>query len=298
MRSGAWGKLVVAANERARQRVSPETKQRLRRLVSWMYWRQRRLRRLVMRSRGSSADVLGWLPVDPLPAGALECLVATNEYGTYCVPQASQHRPVAQAILLSRVWEEDTLDLVRDADLEGDIVHAGTFFGDFLPALARSRTNGALVWAFEPGGENFRCAERTVLLNDLHNVVLTHAALGSEPGTALLQTTNNDGVPLGGASRLLRDPMSAGAGPKEEVQVVAVDEVIGRDRRVAVIHFDVEGHERFALTGAMQTIERCRPLIVLETLPVAWVAEELAPLGYESGGSIDGNVILRCSPQA
>ena len=294
MRSGAWQTLIAEANERARRRASPETKQRVRRLVSWIYWRQRRLRRMVMRRRGVPTGEADWLPVDPLPEGALSCLVATNEHGTYCVPQASRHRPVAQTILLSRVWEADTLDLVRNADPDGDIVHAGTFFGDFLPALARSRSDGALVWAFEPNAENFRCAQMTVLLNDLQNVVLTHAALGSEPGAALLQTTNKDGVPLGGASRLLRNPVRSGDGPKEEVQVLALDQVVGRDRRVAVIQFDVEGHERFALTGAMQTIERCRPLIVLETLPKApWVADELEPLGYERDGSVDSNFVLR-----
>ena len=58
-------------------------------------------------------------------------------------------------ILDARVWEPDTLDLARGVDPAGDVVHAGTFFGDFIPALARSRAPGALVWAFEPNRESY-----------------------------------------------------------------------------------------------------------------------------------------------
>jgi FkbM family methyltransferase len=263
--------------------------------LSRAYLRQRRLRRGLARAPGGAAGDIARRPADPLPAGILSCLIASNEHGAYCLPQASQHRPVAEAILQSRVWEADTLNLLCAADLDGDIVHAGTFFGDFLPALARSRSNGALVWGFEPAGENFRCAQITTQLNDLHNVVLTHAALGSESGSALLQTVDKQGVPLGGASRLLVEPLSARGRAREEVEVVTVDRVVGSERRVAVLQLDVEGHEQHALSGAKRTIERCRPLLVLETLPeAAWVAQELTPLGYEPDGSVDRNIVLRC----
>jgi FkbM family methyltransferase len=229
-----------------------------------------------------------------LPADAPDCLVARNEHGVYCVPRASQHRPVAQAILASGVWEAETLDLVRGADREGDIVHAGTFFGDFLPALARSRADGALVWAFEPGDENYRCTEITIAFNGLENVELANVGLDARGGTALLATGDREGLPLGGASRII-DPARARWWDNEQVQVVAVDEVVGADRSVSAIHLDVEGHEQEALAGALHTIARCRPLIVLETLPEAsFIEQHLAPLGYRVDGTVNVNSILRC----
>lgn len=229
-----------------------------------------------------------------LPPGALDCVVATNEHGLYCVPRSSRHRPVAQAILQSRVWEPDTLDLLRSVDSDGDIVHAGTYFGDFLPALARSRGDGAIVWAFEPNRENYRCAQITTLLNDLGNVVLTHAALDAQAGTAVLATSDPAGMPSGGASHIVGDPSQAGTHSHEEVDLVSVDQALGSDRRVAVIQLDVEGHEQQALAGAMLTIERCRPLIVLESLPeTSWFAANLAPLGYKLDGSVDLNTVIR-----
>lgn len=223
--------------------------------------------------------------------------MASNEHGSYCVPRSSLHRPVARTILDARVWEPKTLDLVRSTDANGDIVHAGTFFGDFIPALAHSRRRGAIVWAFEPNRENYRCAEITIELNDLENVVvLTHAGLSQQSDTALLATSDRNGVPLGGGSRLIHDPASDKSSSNEQVKLVAIDDVVSEDRRVAVIQLDVEGHEQEALAGAMRTIERCRPLIVLETLPAeGWVAEHLAPLGYRVAETIDANTVVRPS---
>jgi FkbM family methyltransferase len=293
MSPGAWQRLTADAAERARRRLSPATRRHARRIASWAYVRQRRLRGWL----GEGAVVPGeaWSDLDAATTSALSCLIASNEHGDYCVPRLSQHRPVAQAILHSRVWEADTLDLISHADPGGDIVHAGTFFGDFLPALASTRQDGALVWAFEPSDENYRCAQITIRLNGLKSVKLTHAALGDGQGKALLQTTNREGIPLGGASRLLTDPIGGGGRAQEEVQVLALDSVIPHDRRVGVLQLDVEGHEQQALIGARQTIERCRPLIVVETPPEpSWIAAALSPLGYEHGGSVDGNFVLRC----
>jgi FkbM family methyltransferase len=221
-------------------------------------------------------------------------VIAANEHGLYCVPRASQHRPVAQAILRGSVWEADTLALLGAAEPTGDVVHAGTFFGDFLPALARSRAEGARVWAFEPGRENHRCAQITVLLNDLHNVELAPAGLGAEAGAAQLAIGDRAGVPLGGASRIVRDPARARWWSAEEVRVTTIDAALGPDRKVAVLHLDVEGHEQEALTGALATIARSGPLIVLETLPSAdWLADNLEPLGYGDAGTVDRNHVLR-----
>jgi FkbM family methyltransferase len=247
---------LAAAYDRARRRASPATRRRVKRLLNQAYWARRRLQRWIGR-RGDSARELDranepWLPRDPLPAGTLRCVVASNEHGLYCIPTASRHRPVAQMVLQSRVWEADTLELIGNADRDGDIVHAGTYFGDFIPALARSRESGAIVWAFEPSRENYRCAQITTMLNDLDNVVLAHAALDShDGGSAFLQTSNPKGVPLGGESRIVIDPDRARGQTKEEVQLVTVDEVIARDRRVAAIQLDVEGHEQRAS-------DRCR----------------------------------------
>jgi FkbM family methyltransferase len=205
-----------------------------------------------------------------LPPSALDCLLARNEYGVYCIPRSSRHRPAALAILKSGVWEANTVNLIRS--VPGDVVHAGTFFGDSLPALASSRLDA--VWAFEPNRESYRCAQITILLNDLQNVTLANAALSDSSGVGTLATTNRRGVPSGGGSRLTLKPSDGVR--HEPVKLVTIDGVVPEDREVGVLALDVEGYEKQALTGALGTIERCRPLLILEQLPPGdWLEEHL-----------------------
>ena len=136
-------------------------KRALKLLLGWLYSLRRRLRARGGAGRGSvSAAPRHGVHDQAGPSSTSTFLEASNEHGRYCVPGSSQGRPVAQAILRSEVWEAETLELLCAADPDGDIVRAGTFFGDFLPALSRSRASGALVWAFEPSAENHECARR------------------------------------------------------------------------------------------------------------------------------------------
>jgi FkbM family methyltransferase len=222
----------------------------------------------------------------PLPPAALDCVFARNEYGAYCVPRSSRHRPAAKAVMRCRVWEPDTLGLIRSAP--GDVVHAGTFFGDFLPALASARDG--IVWAFEPNRENYRCAHITAELNALENVTLTHAALSDTPGEAVLATSDRHGRPSGGGSRLISGAPDGRS--HETVPVVTIDEAVPSDRQVGVLQLDVEGYEQQALLGAMLTIKRCRPLLILESLPARdWMEEHLPD--YEAATDLPfGNKVL------
>jgi FkbM family methyltransferase len=242
---------------------------------------KRRARRVINSARIAKTVVRP----PPLPKGALDCVLARNEYGVYCVPRASRRRPAAQAVLQGQVWEKATVDLMRGTP--GDVVHAGTFFGDFLPALASGRADA--IWAFEPNSESYRCAKITVALNDLQ-VTLTPAALGKASGVGTLATTNSQGRPSGGGSRLISN---ASDGVRTEtVALVTVDEVVPEDRVVGVLQLDVEGQEQQALLGALRTVQRCRPLLILEHLPERdWLEEHLP--GYRLAGSLDGNAVLQ-----
>ncbi len=104
-------------------------------------------------------------------------IFATNKHGDYCIPAEAAHRPAAQCVLNGAVWESDTIEFILTHCGEGDILHAGAFFGDALPALSKA-TRGT-VWAFEPNPQSFRAAQITALMNDLKNVKLMNCALGA-----------------------------------------------------------------------------------------------------------------------
>jgi FkbM family methyltransferase len=217
----------------------------------------------------------------PLPV--LRAVIAYNEHGAYCVPLAARHRPAAGRVVNGNVWEAETIDAIVARCGTGDVVHAGTFFGDFLPAISRGCADGARVWAFEPNPESHRCAQITTQLNGLTNVTLTHAALGASSGEASMKTSD-DGRALGGASHIVGD----GSGT-EQVPLVALDDVIPPDRDVSIIQLDVEGYELEALRGATGTIQRCSPLLMLESVPAdPW----FAALGYRPAEKVGGNTVF------
>ena len=172
------------------------------------------------------------------------------------MPLSSLHRPAARRILSGAVWEPDTIEFMRMNSGQGDIVHAGTYFGDFLPALSMSCRSDAKVWAFEPNSENYRCALMTISINNLQNVEIRNAGLGSGKTVLPMMTHDEIGRSLGGASRIYERPGDQKKGRFAEAEILALDDALPSDRRIAIIQLDVEGYEEPALAGAMETIKR------------------------------------------
>jgi FkbM family methyltransferase len=232
------------------------------------------------------------------PERALRCVVAYNQYGAYCVPESSSHRPAARKILNGDIHEPQTIRYLMSNCAGGDIVHAGAYFGDFLPALSHGCSPEATIWAFEPNVENYRCAKITLLLNGITNVKLINAGLSERRETRVMLIRDENGQAWGGASRILREEESHVGGATEIVQMVTIDGVVPIDRRLSIIQLDVEGFEKEALRGALQTIQRCSPTLVLEVWPGslwlqdAWFAENILGLGYELTETIHGNAVL------
>jgi len=222
----------------------------------------------------------------------LQCQIAYNMYGGYCVPLSSHHRYSAQSILAGMIWEPLTIALVRNEVGAGDIVHAGTFFGDFLPAYSQYCARDARVWAFEPNPENYRCSMVTVLVNGLDNVELINAGLGVTKGEVSLIIAEANGRALGGASYISDEGSKLGR--TVSVKITSIDECVPAERVVSVIQLDVEGYELSALSGALATIRRCLPLLILETLPNRdWLEKNIFPLGYKVVGTVHENTVLR-----
>lgn len=224
----------------------------------------------------------------------LQCSIAYNRYGGYCVPLSSQHRPVPQAILEGEVWEPLTVDFLVSQCGTGDVIHAGSYFGDFFPALSRAVAPHAKIWSFEPHPENYRCAQITMQINHLQNIVLANAGLGDEPGSFQMRTVDREsGLALGGASRIVREAVDATDEKLTRVDVVTIDEAVPKDRPISIIQLDVEGFQDRALLGAMATIRRWSPVLVVEKPPrETWLADHLFPLGYRVIGPLHDNMIL------
>jgi FkbM family methyltransferase len=221
----------------------------------------------------------------------MEYVQGENRYGRYCIPAESRHRPAAQAILAGDVWEPETTAFIAQQSRYGDVVTGGAYFGDMLPAAANG---GTTVYAAEPNPVNFAAAKLTLEANGIENVKLVHAGFGVKPGLAVIEVADRFGTPHGGGS-WITSQLRIGRRGAERVScsLVAIDDLVPTDHQVALVHLDVEGFESQALRGALQTIERCLPDLLLERRPrYGRAAGRLASLGYRVVAEMDGNTLL------
>lgn len=140
------------------------------------------------------------------------------------------------------------------------------------------------VVAFEPVEENFEC----LIYNAPHNVLCIDAALGQEAGQcSMFQPGENSGcwsMRVGNTARVTT---------LDSISLVDVD----------FIKIDVEGAEGFVVKGAVDLLERCRPVILLESNGLGqkffgpdWVDPSvvLHELGYRQIDRIQKNEIWAC----
>jgi FkbM family methyltransferase len=178
----------------------------------------------------------------------------------YYVPRYGAHRPVARRILRGGYAAASLHELVETvmSRRPGSMVHAGTFFGDMLPSFSR-KTPGT-VYAFEPVLENYLLARTATIENDLQNVILMHAGLGTSPGLARIETHGRFRH-RGGSSQIVAHAEKQ-TFRVQPISLVSIDQFDIGD--LSLIQLDVEGYEMPVLQGAVESIKKHQPVIVIE----------------------------------
>lgn len=146
-----------------------------------------------------------------------------------------------------------------------DAIDVGANYGGYVHFM---RGYAKRVVAFEPIPEFVRLL-RAKFARD---VVVEPIALSNRVGDAQLCTPVVDGVMVDGCATLSSDAASAYEAHRVmEVREDLLDNVYSGT--VGFIKIDVEGHEQAVLDGAVQTIGRCLPRVLVE------VEEHLSPGG-------------------
>jgi FkbM family methyltransferase len=147
-----------------------------------------------------------------------------------------------------------------------DSIDIGANDGSYVHFLRRhSRT----VHAFEPLPE---LADALAAKFPYSNVLVHRSALSREDGTAELHMPVVDGVLVTGCSTISGDASTRYAAHRSvTVPMHRLDDVY--DGPAGFIKIDVEGHQQAVLEGALQTIRRNRPRMLVE------VEERLSPGG-------------------
>ncbi len=134
-----------------------------------------------------------------------------------------------------------------------------------LHAASVVRGSGGRVYAFEPVPSTFEMLQRNVALNRASDVLTTfNLGAGVKDEVVTFHLPSIAGSV--GASRRALFPDDDNVATT--CHLTSLDTFVAANKLpdVSLMKLDVEGAEIFALKGAIETIERCRPVIMLEML--------------------------------
>lgn len=168
----------------------------------------------------------------------------------------------------------------------------GAHFGIHTVGLAMQVGPEGQVCAFEPDGVAFARLQRHVKMNRLLNVRLYLLAASDHDGDLEMIVSGG----LGSTVTHVRyddEPITPQT-PKLVTQAIRLDTLVSAAEIPVpdLIKIDIEGHGGRAIEGALQTITKRRPLIVLSVhCPPEWeqARNALEPLGY-GGRYADGRI--------
>jgi FkbM family methyltransferase len=205
-------------------------------------------------------------------------------------------------------YSGDQLTLIENLlDTHGVFIDAGANQGEFSIAAARIVPQGK-VFAFEPVTRFREKLKENIRLNNFENIHVIPVALGEQEGALPIYDNPEpfyDGTKHEGLPSLFVSKTRSFA--HEVVPVRRLDDVLDElgILRVDVIKLDIEGAEWIALRGAVNTLARCRPTLILEigreTCQAAGyepeaLVEWLTSMNYRIEKIIDGGKTLPINP--
>jgi len=149
---------------------------------------------------------------------------------------------------------------------------------------------GAMAYAFEPCKANALLVRKNALVNEFEGIQSFELALSSDCGEGFLLVNKST---LGDASR----GFISGQGgsiegvtehdytDREKVTLTTLDYITQYKnlRPPTILKIDVEGAEVHVLRGAMETLSRYKPVLLIEVHNICnaiYIEELLSPLGY------------------
>lgn len=181
-----------------------------------------------------------------------------TKYGSFIVGKLSDDEKTHEIILSD--WDNYILPVVSGLSEKRSVIQAGGWQGIYAILLSKYFNQ---VYTFEADTKNFNYLVRNCIAHKVNNVSKFECALGSSCGSTFLESTlttgqhriNHDGFITHEAFR--DQPPVLVSKPK-----ITIDSL--RIPNCDLILLDVEGYESFVITGAIQTIEKCRPTIIVE----------------------------------
>ncbi len=164
-------------------------------------------------------------------------------------------------------------------------IDLGASIGVFSLLMAEKVGPSGAVYSFEPQPKIFKKLLNNIVLNSLAWVDAYQLALSDKNEQRDLnyppKGDSNDGAASFG------NHLNSSGG-SEKVECVTLDSFINQKKISSVdfIKIDVEGHENFVIAGALETLKKYRPLLLIELFCMSRSVQEellalLTQLGYK-----------------
>lgn len=188
-------------------------------------------------------------------------------------------------------YDKIGLDYIHNQDFVKDkaIIDAGGFIGDTALILSDYTTNK--VYSFEPFLFNFNSMKKNIKLNNRNNIEPVYMALGDE----------NNEIYIDDREISSENKLDIKSSYGNKVDIVTLDKFVEDNNiKVGLIKTDLEGFEQHFLRGALNTIKKQKPILIIsiyhnysDFFDIKPMIEELN-LGYKFKilKSNDFNIIL------
>lgn len=150
-------------------------------------------------------------------------------------------------------YDKIGLDHVKNTDFIKDkaIIDAGGFIGD--TALILSEYTNDKVYSFEPLLSNLNSMKKNIALNNKSNVEPVYMALGDQNNEIYIDDSN---VSSGNVLNIKNTG--------NKVQMTTLDSFVEKNNiKVGLIKTDLEGFEQPFLRGALNTIKKQKPVLII-----------------------------------
>jgi FkbM family methyltransferase len=172
---------------------------------------------------------------------------------------------MSRALFLTGTYEPNELVWMSDELTKGmTVIDVGANMGLYSMIASRLVGESGHVIALEPSAREFQRLAFHVTLNDLQNIRCIQVAASDSSGDARLSIAGEWNAGHNTLGKFF-DPAVVTA-RVEGVRTQTIDALVAdlRLERVDLVKIDVEGHELKVLAGAVETLTRFRPRILIE----------------------------------
>lgn len=185
-------------------------------------------------------------------------------FGKYTFYYLTNDKYIGQRIALEKYEPYETQLILRQTKIGNVVIDVGANIGYYTILLADKVGKTGRVYAFEPDKINFEILKKNIEANNLKNVEIINAAVGSKTGKIKLHKSKENL----GDHKLYGDDKEI-----EEVKIIKLDEFI--KEKVDVIKVDTQGWEPEVIKGAKKIIAKNRPIMFLEYSPASYKIAKL-----------------------